>query len=65
MARKRKTDEELFKEAVAEPNETVDDTLEETEEELLDQESEPETEELDFTGNRYDRIGAFDDDDFS
>ena len=33
MARKRKTDEELFKEAVAEPNETVDDTLEETEEE--------------------------------
>ena len=64
MARKRKTDEELFKEAVAEPNETVDENLEETEEEL-DTDSEQETEELDFTGNRYDRIGAFDDDDFS
>ena len=64
MARKRKTDDELFKDALAEPNETNEDTAEETTEET-DFESEQETEELDFSGNRYDRIGAFDDDDFS
>lgn len=63
MARKRKTDDELFKDALAEPNETNEEVTEEAVEDG-EFESEQETEELDFSGNRYDRIGAFDDDDF-
>lgn len=63
MARKRKTDDELFKDALAEPNETNEEVTEEAVEDG-EFESEQETEELDFSCNRYDRIGAFDDDDF-